>query len=124
MVFEEGFEGYTLKCDVIRMGNDYTLAVYGGEKPHVGSVAMAIARPSLTGEGVGVTSSVVNAVGHKDEAVGRLFAEEVARSRRCTAVCSCGIHIDHIRPEQIKHIRKVSRRLLRRVLEELKKDQT
>lgn len=119
MLYEELSGGMALCCDVIKMGNDYTLCVFGGEKPHVGSVTMAIARPSLSGEGISVTSSVLNAVGHKDEAVGRLFAEAVAREKNCTAVCSCGIHIDDITPEQLEDIQKASARLLERVLASL-----
>ena len=67
MLREELFDGYSVYCDVIPMGKDYTLAVYGGDTPHVGSVVLSIARPSLAGEGIGVTSSVLSGVGHKDE---------------------------------------------------------
>ncbi len=66
MIREELFGGFYLHCDVIPMGRDYTLAVYGGDTPHVGSVVMSVARPSLTGEGTGVTSSVLTGVGHKE----------------------------------------------------------
>lgn len=80
MLREELFDGYSVYCDVIPMGKDYTLAVYGGDTPHVGSVVLSIARPSLAGEGIGVTSSVLSGVGHKDEAIARLFAEAWQRS--------------------------------------------
>ena len=53
MLREELFDGYSVYCDVIPMGKDYTLAVYGGDTPHVGSVVLSIARPSLAGEGIG-----------------------------------------------------------------------
>lgn len=119
-MFQEAlFDGYSVCCDIIPMGKDYTLAVYGGDTPHVGSVVMAIARPSLTGEGVSATSSVINGVGHKDEEVGRIFAEAVAKAKLCTAVCSCGIHVDNIRPEQIKTVMESCKRLLHRVLESI-----
>ena len=121
MLREKLFNGTVLCCDVVKMGDDYTLCVYGGERPHAGSVTMAIARPSLTGEGISVTSSVLNAVGHKDEAVGRLFAEALAREKNCTAVCSCGIHIDDASPGQLDEIQKAAARLLERVLESLDK---
>ena len=98
------------------MGKDYALSVYGGERPHIGSVVMAIARPSLTGEGVGVTSSVLNRMGHKDEVIARLFAEAVAKEANCTAVCTCGIHVDDISPEQMEAVLRASDHLLKRVL--------
>lgn len=119
MLQEELFNETALCCEMVKMGNDYTLCVYGGEKPHIGSVVMAIARPSLTGKGVGVTSSVLNCVGHKDEVIARLFAEAVAKEANCTAVCACGIHVDDIAPEQMDAIHRASERLLKRVLDTL-----
>ena len=116
---EELFDGYAICCDVICMGKDYTLAVYGGDTPHVGSVVMAIARPSLTGEGVSATSSVLNGLGHKDEAVARVFAEAIAKQKLCTVVCSCGIHVDNITPEQIELVHNCCDRLLTRVRQEI-----
>lgn len=119
MLVEELFDGMTVNCHVIPMGKDYTLAVYGGDTPHVGSVVMSIARPSLSGEGISATSSVLNGVGHKDEAVARLFAEAIAKAKNCTAVCACGIHVDAITTEQLELVRACCGRLLRRVLEAL-----
>lgn len=119
MLKESLINGYDICCDVILMGRDYALAVYGGDTPHVGSVVMAVARPSLTGEGISVTSSVMNGIGHKDEEVGRVFAETVAREKNCTAVCACGIHIDNITPEQITIVKEGCMRLLQRVLKSM-----
>ena len=59
MLKEELFEGFSVNCEVIRMGKDYTLAVYGGDTPHAGTVVMTVARPSLTGKGIRVTTSVL-----------------------------------------------------------------
>ena len=119
-MFQEAlFDGYSVCCQIIPMGKDYTLAVYGGDAPHVGSVVMATARPSLTGEGVSVTSSVINGIGHKDEEVGRIFAETVAKAKFCTAVCSCGIHVDDIRPEQIAVVMEGCKRLLGQVVDSI-----
>lgn len=123
MLKEELFNGYEIRCHVIRMGKDYTLAVYGGDTPHIGSVVMSTARPSLTGEGIGVTSSVLNGMGHKDEIIARQFAETLAKEKNCTVVCSCGIHVDDIQAEQLEVVQEKCGRLLQRVLacEEIKK---
>lgn len=119
MLQEKLFGATSICCDIVPMGKDYTLAVYGGECPHVGSVVMAIARPSLTGEGVSATSSVLNNVGHKDEVIARMFAEAVAKEKGCTAVCACGIHVDAITLEQLELVQQASERLLERVLHSL-----
>lgn len=119
MIRETLFDGSPLCCEWIPMGRDFTLAVWGGAAPHVGSTVMAIARPSLSGNGVSATSSVLNALGHKDEAVARRFAEAVAKEKRCTAVCSCGIHIDALTVEQLRAVEEGCERLLSRVLESI-----
>lgn len=116
MLREELFEGYYIQCDVIRMGKDYTVAVYGGDTPHVGSVVMSVARPSLTGDGISVTSSVINGIGHKDEVIARRFAETLAKERNCTVVCSCGIHVDDIKSDQIEIIREKCGKILDRMM--------
>lgn len=116
MLREELFDGYYIQCDVIRMGKDYTVAVYGGDTPHVGSVVMSVARPSLTGEGIGVTSSVINGIGHKDEVIARWFSETLAKEWNCTVVCSCGIHLDDINSEQIEMIRGKCGKILDRMM--------
>lgn len=117
MHWEEKLDKYRLRCDLIEMGKDLTLAVYGGDTPHVGSVVMSIARPSLTGKGISVTTSVLNGLGHKDELIGRLFAESAAKKKNCTVVCACGIHIDNITSKQLSQIQEASQKLLNKVLE-------
>ncbi len=118
------FEGradstYPLICHVISMGRDYTVTVCGGVLPHIGSTVMAQARPSLTGEGISATSSTLNCMGHKDEEVARMFAEKIAVQGNCTAVCTCGIHLDAITKEQLDRVRQSCCELLDRILEEM-----
>ena len=108
--------GLPVFAQLVQMGKDCTICVWGGDTPHVGSVVMSTARPSLTGSGVGVTSSVLNGIGHKDEYVARKFAEAAAEKFVCTAVCSCGIHIDGITPAQLQEVSTVCDKLLKQVI--------
>lgn len=118
--FEEELSGgQKLFCELTQMGHDWNICVWGGNLPHIGSVVMSVARPSLTGEGISVTSSVLNGIGHKDECVARKFAEAVARECECTAVCSCGIHVDGITAEEIEDVVEKSEKLLRAVMVEV-----
>lgn len=114
---EQLTDGSEIVCEVIPMGHDVAICISGGQLPHIGSVVMAIARPSLTGEGIGVTSSVLNGIGHKDEYVARKFAEAMAKQKECTAVCSCGIHIDGITKKQLEEVTVCCDRLLNKILE-------
>ena len=108
--------GLPVFAQLVQMGKDCTICIWGGDTPHVGSVVMSTARPSLTGSGVGVTSSVLNGIGHKDEYVARKFAEAAAEKFVCTAVCSCGIHIDDITPVQLQEVSTVCDKLLKQVI--------
>ena len=116
-VFTEKMQnGLPVFAQLVQMGKDCTICVWGGDTPHVGSVVMSMARPSLTGSGVGVTSSVLNGIGHKDEYVARKFAEAAAEKFVCTAVCSCGIHIDGITQAQLQEVSAVCDKLLKQVI--------
>ena len=116
-VFTEKMQnGLPVFAQLVQMGKDCTICVWGGDTPHVGSVVMSTARPSLTGSGVGVTSSVLNGIGHKDEYAARKFAEAAAEKFVCTAVCSCGIHIDGITPVQLQEVSAVCDKLLKQVI--------
>ena len=62
-------------------------------------------RPSLAGDGkVSATSSVLNVVGHKDEALCRYLAERAAAVHRCNAVCTGGFHVDNMTGAQIEEL--------------------
>ena len=108
--------GLPVFAQLVQIGKDCTICIWGGDTPHVGSVVMSTARPSLTGSGVGVTSSVLNGIGHKDEYVARKFAEAAAEKFVCTAVCSCGIHIDGITQAQLQEVSVVCDKLLKQVI--------
>lgn len=88
-----------------RLGGDILLAVWGGEKPHIGCTVQAVPRESLTGDGsVSVTSSVMNLLGHKDEALCRSLAEQVCKKTAAVVVCTGGFHVDGITGEQIQEV--------------------
>lgn len=98
------------ECDiwgeVVPSGNDCTITINGG-KAHVGCVALAIPRPSLTGEGISATVSVLNRTGHMDDAIACAVAKRIASARNCAVACSCGIHVDQASAETITQIRNV-----------------
>ena len=92
-----------LILNITRLGDDCHLLLYGGERPHLGCCVLATPRPSLIGDGSrSATSSVLNAIGHKDEALCRLLAETVAADVNCTVVCTGGVHIDNITATRIQ----------------------
>lgn len=97
------FAEIEIRIDAI--GEDICVQVYGGERPHVGCVALAVPRPSLKDPGrVSATSSVLNITGHKDEQICRYLAEKIAARRNTVIVCTGGFHVDHITQAQIQEL--------------------
>lgn len=87
------------------LGDDILIVVKGGDEPHIGTVVLAVPRPSLTGDGSkSATSSVLNVIGHKDEEICRMLAEKASKKYGVTAVCTGGIHVDHMDGEQIREV--------------------
>lgn len=104
-VIEKELSFTKLTVRVSRLGEDFLVELWGGEKPHIGCTVLAIPRLSLTGDGsVSVTSSVVNVTGHKDELLCRPLAEQVAVKNRAVTVCAGGFHMDNIRKAQIDEV--------------------
>ncbi|HMM05654.1 MAG TPA: hypothetical protein PKD52_03165 [Clostridiales bacterium] len=86
----------------IEMGDDLCVIISGGDRPHIGCVTFSTPRPSLSVENaMSSTTSVLNRIGHKDEAVARYVSEELsARFNKHVAVV-CGIHVDEITEDEI-----------------------
>lgn len=104
-----------LEVSAAFMGKDVFAYVLGGNIPHIGCTVLAVPRNSLTGDGSpGVTSSVLNLPGHKDEVLCRKLAESICRKLGTAVVCCGGFHMDGILPEQIEE----TVRLLESVAEE------
>ena len=96
--------GQTLTCRIVPMGEDVSICLFGGQRPHIGCTVLAIPRPSLTGSGCSATVSMLNRTGHKDDIVAAHVAKAVASRRNCAVSCSCGIHIDNASPRLLKAI--------------------
>lgn len=87
------------------LGEDIFITVAGGDKPHIGTVVLAVPRDSLKGDGsVSTTSSVLNVTGHKDETVCRMLAEKASKKYGVTAACTGGIHVDGLDERQIREV--------------------
>lgn len=114
----------TLKAVVTACGDDLAIAVTGGERPHIGSVSVAVPRPSLTGSGeISATVSTFNVTGHLDNAIGDKFAKTLAAHFNCVCAVSCGVHIDGLDQDGIQSVLELSNELLDRVIKEIDKNQ-
>lgn len=100
--YKKVINGTEVRCDVIAMGDDFCVLLYGGDLPHIGSTALSVPRPSLTGEGISATTSILNCIGHKDDVLAKLFAEKIAAKTNHVTVCVCGIHVDQLSFEDLQ----------------------
>ena len=96
---------YTVEAEVRLLGADVLVILSGGTKPHIGSIAVALPRPSLTDEEiVSSTSSVYNFLGHKDHVIAQRVAEMLSSRLNRNVVAVAGFHIDKITQEGISRV--------------------
>ncbi len=114
---------YDLSAAVKRIGNDLLVAVWGGEKPHIGAVAAAQSRPSLRDPAVtSSTASVFCYVGHKEDELAKAAAEVLAASLKTRVVVTAGIHWDNLSPEGIRQVVNNSEVLVDLILDKITTD--
>lgn len=109
---------YDLTASVRWIGADLLVAIWGGEKPHIGAVAVAQPRPSLRDpEVTSATASVICNVGHKEDELVKAASEILASVLKTQVVVAAGIHWDNLDDEGIQTIIKNSRILVEMILE-------
>ena len=100
-----GADIYKVVAEVKIIGDDLIISIWGGTKPHIGSISVSVPRPGLKDStSMSSTSSVINLIGHKDEVVARKFSEQLAAKFNRNAIATAGIHIDDITENQINII--------------------
>lgn len=108
---------YQLTAGVRLIGEDVLVAVWGGEKPHIGAVAAAQPRPSLRDPQVtSATASVICFVGHKEDELAKAAAEVLAGVLNTRVVVTAGIHWDNLDQAGIQKVLRNSETLLEMVL--------
>lgn len=120
--FVSGARPYKLTAEVTIIGSDLLVVISGGDRPHIGSVAVAMPRPSLQNRALmSATSSVYNLPGHKDQVIAQHVAEELSSKLNRTVVVTAGFHVDAISGKGIENVRANAARLAQRIQVSLKK---
>ena len=124
---QEGFhfaseeDRYNLHALARWVGGDLLVAIWGGERPHIGAVALAQPRPSLKDSGgMSATASVLCVVGHKEDDLVKEASEWLAALLKTRVVVAAGIHWDHLDQAGIDAVKRNSRALVERIGEEMK----
>ncbi|RPI77773.1 MAG: hypothetical protein EHM45_07905 [Desulfobacteraceae bacterium] len=102
------------------IGSDLLVAIWGGERPHIGAVAVAQPRPSLKNpENTSATASVFCYVGHKEDELAKSTAETLAAALNTHVVVTVGIHWDDLPTAGIQQVIKNSGILVERILAQI-----
>lgn len=108
MLITKDFNNHKINCHITKMGKDLNISIYGGEKPHIGAIALGIPRPSLDDKTkISSSVSVLTITGHKEDLIVQSTAKKLAKALNTTVVVACGIHIDNITYEEIKTLDNV-----------------
>jgi len=114
---------YDLEAQVRLVGDDLLVAIYGGEKPHIGAVAMAQPRPSLRDFGLtSATASVFCYVGHKEDDLAKHAAERLAARFNTRVVVTAGIHWDSLSEEGIRKVVENGKVLVDQIVERVRSE--
>jgi hypothetical protein len=102
------------------VGDDLLVAIWGGEKPHIGAVAVARSRPSLKDPNArSATASVICFPSHKEDEMAKSVAEILAAVLDTSVVVTAGIHWDNLSQEGIQKIIRNGNTLVDLILDEI-----
>jgi gallate decarboxylase subunit D len=96
----------------LRLGQDLSVTLSGGDREHIGAVALA--HPGAE------SPSALALEGHREEALATEIASGISSRLQVTVCVACGIHVDGLRPEELKDILEMSQELTGELLDRLK----
>jgi hypothetical protein len=105
---------------VQEVGQDILVSIWGGTRPHIGAVGVAIPRPSLKNQRKwSATSSNFTFIGHKEDILVKTISERLAARLRRNVVVTAGIHWDGITFSEIKAIQNLTQKLSDLILKKI-----
>ena len=108
---------------VQEIGQDILVSIWGGTRPHIGAVGIAVPRPSLRDpKKWSATSSNFTFVGHKEDAPVKKMSEELSARLERNVVVTAGVHWEDITPREIRSVEILLRKLSAQILKRLKEN--
>ena len=113
---------YDIEASAVWIGSDLLVCIWGGDRPHIGSVAAAQPRPSLKdSDATSATASVLTYIGHKDDVTAKCAAEALAGALATNVVVTAGIHWDNLDDACIKTVIANTKSLMGQLIQALKR---
>lgn len=98
-------DGITLKADISQIGDDILIAIYGGDKPHIGSCML--------------NEKMLNLTNHKDYLALHVIYEILKKHIHVNICLVGGIHVENITKKQINLVLKLCEDLAKKILKYL-----
>jgi hypothetical protein len=96
---------FDLEASVRIIGKDILIAVWGGDKPHIGAVSAGQSQVSIVNpEKYNATTSVICFPGHMEDHLVKPIAQKIALSTKSNVVVTAGAHWDNIDKDGIKKV--------------------
>lgn len=109
LILAESSGRVNLRLTADWLGSDLHVTLTGGDRPHIGAVALAQPRPSLCdAENISASCSVLTLCGHKEDELARHLALALAATLNTVVCVTCGIHLDAITPDEIREVSRLS----------------
>jgi gallate decarboxylase subunit D len=107
---------FRIDARVMPIGDDLLVAIWGGTRPHIGAVGIALPRPSLANaKRWSATSSNFTFQGHKEDLLVKEISETLAAALRKNVVVTAGMHWDNLAPRDFATIQELVRGLTRKI---------
>lgn len=110
---------YRIEILSVVTGDGISITITGGEKPHIGGVALSVPRRSLGGEKFSCDTWVPPVPGHKDTKVAVPVAEMISRETGRTVAVTAGIHIDRAEERELRTLVENSLAASRLLMEQI-----
>lgn len=116
----EGTGKCIVEALIAKCGNDLNVTIGGGEKYHIGAVAVAIPRFEYkNGNKRTASTSVICVQGHREDELTYKAAKYLATALDCTVAVAIGAHIDNITSYEFSEILNNINKLLDKIIEEI-----
>jgi len=88
----------TIRLKAQPIGSDWNIVVYGGDRPHVGAVALA---------SPGSTCSFICLPNHRECELAKGLASTLSNHVNAAVCVSCGIHLENITKNEISLVHTI-----------------
>jgi hypothetical protein len=107
---------FRIEALVQEIGEDLLVSMWGGTRPHIGAVGIAVPRPSLADAArFSATSSNFTFTGHKEDRLVKEVSEVIAATLHKNVVVTAGIHWDALKPRELGVVQELALQLAHKI---------